>query len=135
MLEAWTSQLRSASNIFHNDFSSSKSLYQRWVFIESARRTVMMSVMVQAMYSLLKDGVCSSVPLMATLPISVNGALWNMSEEDWWQTTLGFGSDLLTYQEFLDKWSGGATFQTDVFEIILLAACKHNLKRPPLMFV
>ncbi|MCJ1303252.1 hypothetical protein MMC08_006060 [Hypocenomyce scalaris] len=133
MLEAWTGRLHSASNIFYNDFSSDKSLYQRWVFIESARRTVIMSVMVQAMYSHIKDGVCSSVPLLATLPMSVNGALWNMSEEDWWQSTLGFGSDLLTYQEFVDQWSGGATFQTDAFETILLVACKHHSKRQSIM--
>ena len=134
MLETWTSQLRLASNNFHLDFGSNKSLYQVWILIESARRTVMMSVMVQAMYSLLKHGVCSSVPLMATLPISINGALWNMSEGDWWQTTLGYGSDLLTYQEFVDNWNGGDTSQTDAFETILLVACKHNLKRSSLVF-
>ncbi len=110
------------------------SLYQRWVFVESARRTILMSVMVQAMYSVLKDGVCTCVPRIEKLPISANGALWNMSEEDWWQTTLGFGGDLLTYREFVDKWNAGPTFQKDAYETILLAACKHNLKRPSIMF-
>jgi hypothetical protein len=90
ILETWTFQLNSTSNICYNDCAT-ESPYQRWVFIESARHTVIMSIMVHAMYSLLKDGFCTSIPLMATLPVSSDGALWGASEETWWETTLGLG--------------------------------------------
>ena len=130
LLDAWTCRLRSLANNLMSDNSVAHwSLYQRWIFIESARRTVMMSVMVQAIYTVVKEGVCSLVPFLATLPISVNGALWNMSEEEWWQSTLGLGSDLLPYREFVDEWSSGTAIQTDAFETILLVACKHNMTR------
>jgi hypothetical protein len=130
-LEAWTIHLNSEGNNYdRNDYDSE---FQRWVFVESTRRTVIMSIMVQAMYSLSKDGYCSSVPLMATLPMSMDGTLWNASEEDWWQATLGFGGALVTYQEFLKQWSGGESLYTGIFETILIVACKHNLRPPPLM--
>jgi hypothetical protein len=134
-LETWTKHLQSTGNIYANETSSNKSLYQRWVFIESTRRTVLMSVLLQGLYSLLKDGVCDSVPLMATLPVSVNGALWDMSEEDWWQSSLGVGSELLTYHEFTTQWNGGKQFHKDVYETMLLVACRHTLKPPPLIIL
>ena len=130
LLETWTCRLRSLANNLMSDNSVAQwSLYQRWIFIESARRTVMMSTMVQGMYNVVKNGVCSLVPFLATLPISINGALWNMSEEEWWQSTLGLGSELLPYSEFVDEWSSGAAMQIDAFETILLVACKHNLSK------
>lgn len=134
ILETWAFQLQSTSNMFHND-RGTESQFQCWVFIESIRRTITMSVMVQAMYSLLKEGFCTSVPLLAMLPVSVDGALWNVSEETWWQTTLGHGGDLFTYQDFLDQWNEGKPLHTDVYENILLGACRHNLRRLPLMLV
>jgi len=134
LLEAWTLQLNSTNNICYNDCGT-ESLYQRWVFIESARRTVTMSIMVQAMYSLLKDGYCTRVLLLATLPVSVDGALWNASEETWWQTTLGSGGDLCTYLDFTNQWNEGQALYTDIYKTILSVACRHNLRRPPLMLV
>jgi len=132
LLESWTIRLQSMGNNCQHDDTSPESLYEYWVLIESIRRTVIMSVMLQAMYSILKDGFCTSVPLLGTLPVSVDGSLWNVPEEVWWQATLGLGSDLLTYQEFVNEWSGGKNFDTDAYETILLAACKHNLRPPPL---
>jgi hypothetical protein len=130
ILEAWTFQLHSTNNICYNDYDT-ESPYQRWVFVESTRRTVTMSIMVQAMYSLLKDGFCTSVPLMGTLPVSTDGALWEASEENWWQTTLGFGADLSTYQDFIIQWNRGLALYTDTYETILLVACGHSLRRLP----
>jgi hypothetical protein len=134
ILDAWTCQLHLTENICYND-GFSESPYRHWVFLESIRRTVTMSIMVQAMYSLTKDGFCTSVPLMATLPVSVDGALWDAPEETWWQSTLGFGGDLSTYQDFVNRWNGGQALYTDIYESILLGACRHNLRRPPLMLV
>lgn len=134
VLESWTIDLISTCNIYNND-TNSDSPYERWVFIESSRRTTLMSVMIQAMYSIAKDGYCTSVPLMANLPISIDGSLWNASEETWWQRTLGLGGNLVTYQHFVHQWNGGDSLFTDTFESILIAACRHNLRRPPLMDV
>lgn len=70
---------------------------------------------------------------MSTLPLSVNGNLWNASEEQWWEATLGFGGELVTYGDFTNQWGAGEALYTDTFETILLAACRHNIRRLPLM--
>lgn len=106
ILETWTFRLHLTSNIYYNDCGTVPP-YQRWVFIDSTWRTVTISIMVQAIYSQVKDRFCTSIPMMATLPVSVDGALWCVSEETWWQATLGFGRDLFTYQDFINQWSGG----------------------------
>lgn len=132
ILETWTSQLHATSNY---DESDTESPYQRWIFIESARRSVTMSIMVQAIYSILKDGYCTSVPEMTTLPVSVNGALWVASEDVWWQTTLGLGGELITYEDFLAQWNGGQDLYAGIYESILIGACRHNVRRPTLMLL
>ncbi|KAH7336030.1 hypothetical protein BKA65DRAFT_26792 [Rhexocercosporidium sp. MPI-PUGE-AT-0058] len=129
--ELWTFQLSLASNNCSTGLGI-ENAYQTWLFAESARRTVLMSVMVQAMYSQIRDGFCTAVPLLATLPLSLNGALWNASEEVWWQSTLGFGGELVTYGDFSTKWDGSIQ-HTDTFETILLAACRHNIRQIPIM--
>lgn len=130
LLQSWTIKLHGASNTFYHD-GRTESPYERWVFIESARRTVITSIMVQAMYSLLKDGYCTSVPLLETLPVSADGSLWNASEETWWQDTLGFGGELITYGELTNQWNGGHAFHMDTYEAILIEACRHKLISPP----
>jgi hypothetical protein len=134
-LEAWTKHLLATGSKLHSDSSSNGYSFERWVLDESVRRTVLMSVMLKAMYSLIKDGFCDSVPLMATLPVSVNGALWNMSKEEWYHASLSSESNLLTYQDFINAWGDGASLYTDVYETILLVACKHNIRKPSLWLV
>jgi len=127
ILEEWTQRLQIACVEYESDQDPSQTQYYRWILIESARRTSLMSLMVHGIYCLLRDGVCTTVPKMAFLPMSMNGALWNMSEEDWWLKTHGRGSDLLTYQEFVVGWSDGTPYEIDAFETIMLAACKHKI--------
>lgn len=125
LLELWTMRLQSTVGIWYNDCSV-ETPYQHWIFVESIRRTITMSIMVQAMYSLLENGYCSTVPLMDGLPISVNGALWDVSEEEWWTIARSGGGDLTTYRDFTNKWSGGTSLYKNTYETILLAACKPN---------
>lgn len=129
ILESWTIRLQDMVAACQDGLLPQKSTYEHWVATESARRTVLLSVMLQAIYSLLKDGVCSSVPLMATLPVSLDGKLWSLSEDDWWQATSGAENELITYREYVNKWSHGDLLQIDAYETILLVACKHNAAR------
>lgn len=65
-VEACKCQLTSMNN-YRNE---TESAYQQWSFRESTRRTALMSILVQATYSLNKDGYCTSIPFMAKLPVS-----------------------------------------------------------------
>jgi hypothetical protein len=129
VLDAWTTRLKNMGAACQDGLLPSKSTYEHWVAMESARRTVVVSVMLQAIYSLLKNGSCSSVPLMATLPVSLDGKLWSLSEDDWWQATSGAQNELVTYREYVRKWTHGDPLQIDAYETIILEACKHNAAR------
>lgn len=134
VLHAWTNRLREETNSA-GPCLLVKPTYERWVMIESARRTVLISVMLQAIYSLTKDGVCDSVPMMATLPVSLDGRLWKMSEDEWWSATSGNEIEPVTYREYVSKWAHGDPLRIEAYETILLVACKHNAKRisyPPM---
>lgn len=131
ILESWTTRLQKMSVDCHDNLLLNKSAYEHWVTLESARRTVLVSVMLQAIYSLLKDGVCSLVPLMSALPVSVDGRLWGMTEDEWWQASSGREDQdqLITYREYVCRWRDGDAVQIGEYETILLVACTHNAPR------
>jgi hypothetical protein len=129
ILKAWTTRLREAVTLYESILDLKKTAYDRWVLIESARRTILVSALLQAIYSLLRDGMCSSVPMMATLPVSLDGKLWTKSEQEWWEETSGTATELVTYREYVIKWSQGHPLHIDAYETILLVACKHNAER------
>jgi hypothetical protein len=128
LLEKWTSQLIDAS-IAYEQVRRHDDEFESWVAIESARRTVLCSFMLQAVHVLAMGGQCTSVPFMATLPVSSNGFLWNMSKEEWLNANPSTQSSPITYREFVSEWASGKVFSIDTYETILLYACKHNADR------
>ncbi|OQV08725.1 hypothetical protein CLAIMM_12951 [Cladophialophora immunda] len=130
ILSAWTKRLQEATTACQEGILHRKSPYLRWVTLESARRTVLISIMVHSVYSLVKDGVCNTVPLMARMPVSLDANLWHMSEQEWCEATSGVEDKLMTYHEYVTKWSHGKLLQDyGAYETILLVACKHNAGR------
>jgi hypothetical protein len=124
ILTAWAMHLRQRSE-FELTPSLQSSPYRKWLFIESARRTVLMAIFLQAIYCGIKDGYCSSVPEMAGLPLTVRGDLWEVrSEGEWMQATCGSQPDVLTYHEFVEAFDGGqAGGVVEDFQKALLVAC------------
>jgi hypothetical protein len=84
-----------------------------------------MSVHLQSVYSVIRDEVCYLVPLLSALPMTQNAALWMMSEHSWWQTVTPPAVSLVTYAEYVDQWNDGEIVEIDIYEKILLVACKH----------
>jgi hypothetical protein len=123
-LESWTQQL-------HQNYAKSlndvvwESPFQKWVLFESIRRTILMSVLLQSVYSVIRDGVCYLVPFLSALPMSQNAALWMMSEHSWWQTVTPPAVSLVTYAEYVDQWNDGKIVEIDIYGKILLVACNH----------
>jgi hypothetical protein len=83
-LEAWTIELHQTYAASGNELSW-ESPYRQWVLLESVRRTIMMSVVLQSAYSAIRDGLCYLVPFLSALPMSTNASLWGASEDNWWQ--------------------------------------------------
>lgn len=102
LLDAWAMRLRQQSELGLS-FSIQSSPYRKWLFIESVRRTILMSIFLKAVYYAIKEGFCDKVPDMAGLPLTVKGELWEAkSESEWMQTTHGIQPDVLTYHEFVE---------------------------------
>jgi hypothetical protein len=124
ILDAWAMRLRLQSK-FDISPSIQISPYRKWLFIESVRRTVLMSIFLKAIYYAIKDGFCDKVPDMAGLPLTVKGELWEVkSEGEWMQATRGTQPNVLTYHEFVEVWDGGRVgSDLEDFQRMLLVAC------------
>lgn len=51
----------------------------------------------------MKDGYTDLVPLLASLPVSINGSLWEMENEECCKESMK--EEIGTYWEFLVAWS------------------------------
>ncbi|KAJ8100815.1 hypothetical protein POJ06DRAFT_210532 [Lipomyces tetrasporus] len=124
VLDAWAIHLRQRGEL-ELPPSIQSSPYREWLFIESVRRTVLMSIFLRAIYYAIKNGFCDNVADMAGLPLTVRGELWEAkSEGEWMQATRGGQPDVLTYHEFVDVWDGGsAGGDVENFQKMLLVGC------------
>jgi hypothetical protein len=128
LLEAWASCLQKLTEGQDNTPLSHKSSHERWVVFESARRTVVVTAMLKAVYFLLKDGQCSMVPFMSVLPVSMDASRWNLTADEWTKASIEKPNQLVSYREYLSKWYEGIPLQFGAYESIILVACKHNAK-------
>lgn len=84
--------------------SIASNAYLKWVFLESVRRTYLTYIFVEAVYANLKHGYCKLVPLLATLPISLDGELWTAESEDEWMDRCAGMPMVLPYGEAVMVW-------------------------------
>ncbi len=107
------------------------SAWLTWTFLESVRRTYLMYVFVEAIYQNLKQGYCELVPLLGTLPIALDGALWNaQTETEWLELNKTRSPAITTYGEAVPIWHEMKTEQNRELETMhemLWVACKGEL--------
>ncbi|RDL35316.1 Uncharacterized protein BP5553_07247 [Venustampulla echinocandica] len=118
-LNKWTITLQTA----YFSLPSPSTSYAEWILKESSRRTILTSVLLRSLYCTTKDGYTELVPLLGSLPVSLNGGLWEMDgEEGEWEPS--WGEELGTYWEYVVRWSkgvvGGEGREKDDFERVLL---------------
>jgi hypothetical protein len=126
LLEAWAARLWRRS---FNEPASLADCYETWVFNESLRRTVMMSVFVRCAWSLYtRDGLADQVPILARIPFTKDLQAWKSAPEEWNNNVLPelLEDDGLTaYMDFTEKWTYETEVETlDPFGKLLLAACR-----------
>jgi hypothetical protein len=126
LLELWSATLWKRAFTDPQSFPSS---YASWVFHESLRRTVMISVFVRCGWSCLtKGGLADQVPVLARLPLTKDLEALKCEQEDWTMRSLGFVSEeerLITYADMSGGWNGERRVEElDGFGRLLLAACR-----------
>lgn len=106
LLEKWSSKLQQGCT-------------GSWLLMESIRRTLMVSLMLQCLCRFMKSGYSTLVPMMAMLPVSENAARWEGRE--------GQSGPLVPYEKFVDDWNQGRVMTVDTYEMLLLKACRNAI--------
>jgi hypothetical protein len=120
LLESWTARLW--KRVF-NEPQSFHTPYASWVFHESLRRTIILSVFVRCCWSCVtRDGLANQVPVLSKLPLSTNSVAWDCEPENWW---VGGDDELTSYGDMAYMWTSEKEVEKlDPFAKMLLAACR-----------
>lgn len=101
--------------------SSSGSTWETWIFAESLRRTVIMSLFIDGLYYVLKSGVCPNVSMLSMLPFTAGEQSWNATSDASWRART---QQVVLYGDFSASWEKGLVpGKLDPFEKFLLAPC------------
>ncbi|KAJ5895116.1 hypothetical protein N7495_006807 [Penicillium taxi] len=119
-LSTWTMQLH-----VRIDELEPSTTWPEWIFVESIRRTVILSAIVGNFYSALKVGYCTEVPLMSMLPFTAAAELWDASSyASWLSESHRAESDIVVYGSFSNAWENGCVSgRLDPFQKLLLTPC------------
>jgi hypothetical protein len=126
LLELWTEQLWKRSfdepQAFTND-------YDAWVFEESLRRTITMSVFTRCAWTCMtKDGLVDQAPVLVRLPLTRDQSAWARTSEDLATRSPPMPQEqetLVAYGDFSQSWTvDHKVEQLDPFTKLLLAACR-----------
>ena len=125
LLETWAARLWKRS---FNEPMAFKKPWDAWVFYESLRRTVMMSVFMRGGWSALTNGgLCDQVPVLARLPVSKGDGNWNIDEAEFDRRLAvhGMKDQLVAYGDYSLEWNpGGDIGKLSEFQRLLLAPCR-----------
>jgi hypothetical protein len=126
LLELWAARLWKRS---FNEPQSFASDYASWVFHESLRRTILMSVFVRCGWSCLTcGGLADQVPVLAQLPLTKDLVAWECEAEEWNVRPLGFVEEecsLVSYGDMALDWNHDRRVEElGAFGRMLLGACR-----------
>jgi hypothetical protein len=126
LLERWAALLWKRS---FNEAQSFASDYASYVFHESLRRTVLMSVFVRCGWSCLTcGGLADQVPVLAQLPVTKDLEAWECEADEWNVRPLGFLEEacgLVSYGDLALDWSHERGLEElGGFRKFLIAACR-----------
>ncbi|KAB8248792.1 hypothetical protein BDV35DRAFT_158612 [Aspergillus flavus] len=119
-LRAWTMQLQVRAGEL-----GPTPTWQKWILAESIRRTIIISILIEGLYSVLKVGHCTIVRALSVLPFTSGAALWNLTTDaSWLAQSHRLGSDTVLYGDFARAFENGRVLgKLDEFEKTLLAPC------------
>jgi hypothetical protein len=123
LLEVWAAHLWKRA---FNEPTPFDACYKSWIFYESLRRTVLMSVFLRGTWgALTKNGLCEQVPILSRLPLSRDGRLWDCDVVEWNDRRPCETQCLQAYRDLSNSWTpGGRVDELTEFERLLLAACR-----------
>lgn len=125
LLEVWTAHLWKRSFAESSAFAKP---WDGWVFYESLRRTVMMSVYLRAGWNAMThSGYCDQVHVLARLPVTKDDGFWDMDEEEFDRRAAGVQcrNMLMEYGDYSLTWTPGDDLsKLTEYQRLLLAPCR-----------
>ncbi|KAF7713829.1 Fungal Zn(2)-Cys(6) binuclear cluster domain-containing protein [Penicillium ucsense] len=98
--------------------------WQDWIFLESIRRTVIISVLLDSLYWSLKFGHCTQAKILSMLPVTPVSELWECPTSTDWPGSIPTRSKTILYGDFSMAWKEGrVTGKLDDFQKFLLVPC------------
>lgn len=135
LLELWTATLWKRS--FNEPDAFQPNCYESWVFQESLRRTVLMSVFLRGAWcAVTNGGLCNQIPILARLPLTRDVRLFDCNAEEWTKKTpcQNPSGSLIAYGDLSVSWNPDRSVdELAPFERLLLAACRGD-DDPRLLF-
>ncbi|KAI9711254.1 MAG: hypothetical protein M1820_002241 [Bogoriella megaspora] len=132
ILTSWTDQLRICleqfeSSSLYPSVHDNNSSWRRWMLLESARRTILISLFVRGFYHALKTRFCSTIVALSELPMSTRGVLWELESPTRWQLALKAEEPrLMPHKDFPVRFENGDLDNAHIgeYEKFLVVACK-----------
>ncbi|KAH7409745.1 hypothetical protein BKA64DRAFT_406148 [Cadophora sp. MPI-SDFR-AT-0126] len=118
VLVIWTDRLQSE---FSDADLSPLEPSRNWIMLESIRRTLMISWLIRCFYKSVAQGVCSIVPVLATLLVSEDAEAWE--ERASVVENSNPNPNLVTYPVYVARWNMGKVKTANAYEMMLLRAC------------
>ncbi|KAF2178241.1 hypothetical protein K469DRAFT_600190, partial [Zopfia rhizophila CBS 207.26] len=84
VLEAWTEQLKVRTEAEQKLTTVTAPSWRAWIFAESVRRTITMSLFLCGIYSLVKQGFCTSADAVTANSFTAQRRLWDASSALGW---------------------------------------------------
>lgn len=104
ILTDWTTDLLRRTQTSESPISPS---WQNWIFSESVRRTIILSLMIQGIYSVAKRGYCCISDIVTSHSFTAQAALWEArSMYDWERASREmdhFDINMMDFSELLDR--------------------------------
>ncbi|KAJ5119059.1 hypothetical protein N7448_010767 [Penicillium atrosanguineum] len=104
---------------------NSTPTWQEWIFTESIRRTIILSLFIDGLYSALKMGTCSNIRALSVLPFTSGVALWDLTTSaSWLSESRDLRSNIVLYGDFSRAFENGrVSGKLDTFQKLLLTPC------------
>ncbi|KAF2020723.1 hypothetical protein BU24DRAFT_469487 [Aaosphaeria arxii CBS 175.79] len=125
VLQAWTGQLQ-ACTVEERDFTSDTApSWRSWVFAESARRTVIMSMFLSGLYSLVKNGYCGMGDKINVNSFTAQRRLWDASSAlEWERMRQAYNPYFIQRMNFEDFLREGSGSELDDFGLVMITTYK-----------
>lgn len=109
ILTQWTQQLSDRTGATMHNGRAVPSSWESWVFEEIVRRTLLVSSMVQSMFSIQKQGWCMLVDVVQDMSFTAQRSLWDAPTGQHWQIVLAEKSRFYVHRMDLEEVLSSAT--------------------------